>query len=71
MPQLDFLAQDYEQQLPMYRWGDWADLESKIRFYLTDGKANQGVRDKTQAIVASRHTYMHRVQELLWQVGLA
>jgi hypothetical protein len=25
MPQLDFLAQDYEQQMPMYRWGDWAD----------------------------------------------
>jgi hypothetical protein len=71
MPQLDFLAQDYEQQLPMYRWGDWADLESKIRFYLTDGKANQGVRDKTQAIVASKHTYVQRVQELLWQVGLA
>jgi hypothetical protein len=71
MPQLDFLAQDYEQQLPMYRWGDWDDLESKIRFYLADWKANQEVRDKTQAIVASKHTYVHRVQELLWQVGLA
>jgi hypothetical protein len=71
MPQLDFLAQDYEQRLPMYRWGDWADLESKIRLYLTDWKANQEVRDKTQAIVASKHTYVQRVQELLWQVGLA
>jgi hypothetical protein len=71
MPQLNFLAQDYEQQLPMYRWDDWADLESKIRFYLTDWKANLEARDKTQAIVASRHTYVQRVQELLWQVGLA
>jgi hypothetical protein len=51
--------------------GDWDDLESKIRFYLTDWKANQEVRDKTQAIVREGHTYVQRVQEMLRQVGLA
>jgi hypothetical protein len=71
MPQLDFLDKDYSGHLPMYAWGDWDDLESKIRHYLTNEADNQAVRQETQAIVRDGHTYVHRVQELLQQVGLA
>jgi hypothetical protein len=71
MPQLDFLDEDYAGHLPMYRWGDWDDLEFRIRHYLTNEADNQAVRQETQAIVRDGHTYLHRVQELLRQVGLA
>ncbi len=71
MPQLDFLDEDYAGHLPMYAWGDWADLERKIRHYLTNDADNQAVREETQAIVRDGHTYVHRVQELLRQVGLS
>ena len=71
MPKLDFLDDDYGGHLPMYAWGDWADLESKIRHYLTNDADNQAVREETQAIVRESHTYLNRVQELLQQVGLA
>jgi hypothetical protein len=71
MPQLDFLDEDYTDHLPMYQWGDWEDLERKIRHYLTNDADNQAVREETQAIVREGHTYIHRVQELLRQVGLS
>jgi Glycosyl transferases group 1 len=65
MPQLAFLNEDYAGHLPMYQWGDWDDLEHKIRHYLTHEAENQVVREETQAIVRDGHTYVHRVQELL------
>jgi hypothetical protein len=71
MPQLDFLDEDYAGHLPMYQWGDWTDLERKIRHYITNEADNRRVRQETQAIVRDGHTYVHRVQELLRQVGLA
>jgi hypothetical protein len=71
MPQLDFLDEDYAGHLPMYKWGDWTDLEHKIRHYLTNEADNQAVRKETQAIVRESHTYLNRVQKLLQQVGLA
>lgn len=71
MPQLDFLDEDYAGHLPMYRWGDWANLERKIRHYLTNEGDNQAVRDETMAIVAAEHTYIQRVQELLTEAGLS
>jgi hypothetical protein len=70
MPQLDFLDEDYAGHLPMYAWGDWEDLERKIRHYLTNDADNQAVREETQAIVAAEHTYVNRVQTLLSEVGL-
>jgi hypothetical protein len=69
MPQLDFLDEDYAGHLPMYRWAHWDDLERKIRHYFTNEADNQAVREETQAIVRDGHTYKHRVQELLRQVG--
>jgi hypothetical protein len=71
MPQLDFLDEDYAGHLPMYKWGDWSDLERKIRHYLTNEADNQAVREETQAIVCEGHTFKHRVQELLKRVGLS
>jgi Glycosyl transferases group 1 len=71
MPQLDFLDEDYAGHLPMYKWGDWEDLERKIRHYLTNDADNQAVREETQGIVRDGHTYLNRVKELLQRVGLA
>jgi Glycosyl transferases group 1 len=71
MPQLDLLDEDYAGHLPMYAWGDWEDLEHKIRHYLKNEADNKAVREETQAIVRESHTYLNRVEELLQQVGLA
>jgi hypothetical protein len=71
MPQIDFLNEDYAGRLPMYKWGDWDDLERKIRHYLTNEADNQAVREETRAIVRESHTYLNRVKELLQEVGLA
>jgi hypothetical protein len=70
MPELKFLDRDYGGHLPTYKWGDWDDLERKIRHFLTNEAGNRAVREKTQAIVREGHTYAHRVQELLAEVGL-
>ncbi len=69
MPQLDFLQEDYQGHLPMYKWGDFTDLEEKIRYYLTHDEENRLVRKQTQSIAAEKHTYVQRVEELLETVG--
>jgi hypothetical protein len=66
MPHLFFAEDDCDGHLPMYSWGDFAGLERIIQHYLEN---NRAVREETQAIVRDGHTYVHRVQELLRQVG--
>jgi hypothetical protein len=58
----------YVGHLPMYRREGWIDLETQARHYLTNAADNQAVCEKTQAIVAAKHTYIRRVQELLDEV---
>lgn len=70
MPQLDFLSEDYEGQLPMYEWGNFVDLETKVRHYLENECENQLVRERTQSIAARDHTYVSRIKSMLETIGL-
>ena len=70
MPQLDFLASDYDNNLPMYKWGDFLDLEKKITFWLDNESERLKVQDKCHNIVVKNHTYVNRVQEILKRIGL-
>lgn len=64
MPQINLLGEIYKDTLPMYKWGDWEDLENKIKYYLNDKVANDNVRLKTHAI-AKQNTYVDRLKQIL------
>lgn len=70
MPQLNFVDKDFHGHLPMYKWGDWKDLEKQIKYYLDNPQENQEVREYCQRISATEHTYVNRVQQLLKEIGL-
>lgn len=70
MPQINALDDLYESKLPMYTWGDWSDLEKKIKYYLDNADVNEQVRKETHEI-AMRNTYVQRVQTILKTVGLS
>ena len=70
MPWIDALGDMYRGSVPMYFWGDWAQLEEKIMFYLGDEEARQICRQQAQKITAKKHTYVNRAQTILKQVGL-
>ena len=71
MPQIDALNDMYDGEMPMYKWGDWEDLESKIRYWLeVDEDTRFKKRQVLQKIAAENHTYVNRVQTILDTVGL-
>lgn len=70
MPQIDALAQDYDDQMEMYPWYDWEKLEWLISTYLTSPQLRAVSKMKTWDIATERHTYVQRMGELLRIVGL-
>lgn len=70
MPQIDELEIMYKKQIPMYKWGDFRDLENKIADQLIRTEARVAARTQTQRITAENHTYVNRVQTILKEVGL-
>lgn len=70
MPKIKELIHIYNTVFPMYEWGDWADLENKIRTYVEIDQANIDTRVAMQEITASDHTYVNRVQTIIKEVGL-
>ncbi len=71
MPQIDFVDEDFNGELPMYNWGDFEHLERTIEYYLTDEVENKRIREVTQKITAENHTYVNRAKTILETVGLA
>lgn len=71
MPQIHALDVDYDGQLPMYPWGDWAALEGIVAGLLADDAKRALTVKETHGIASERHTYVNRVTELLETVGLA
>lgn len=69
MPMIDALQGDFDEEMPMYAWGNWADLEYLVGVGL-DGDFEPN-RKACHEIAAERHTYVNRVCELLGVVGLA
>lgn len=68
MPQVDALAEQLPF-LPMYRWGDWGDLERKVAGLLEDRERAGALRAEGRQAVAEGHTYRHRVRQLLEVIG--
>lgn len=68
MPYIKALDKMYHGKLPMYKWGDWADLEKQIIRWMDDPL--RGIRqDDCAKIAKDEHTYVHRVQKILEMVG--
>lgn len=69
MPKLDFLIHDFHAVFPMYEWGNWSQLEDRVRTYLELPNANQDTRQAMQKVTADEHTYVNRIQEMLEVIG--
>ncbi|WP_274919617.1 glycosyltransferase family protein [Streptomyces sp. WZ-12] len=69
MPEIDFLKGDFDGLLPMYKWGDFDNLERIIEHALVDHQARSSARSRMHRIVLERHTYVHRVSEMLAILG--
>lgn len=67
MPEIDELnsQREFDTNLPVYPWGQWAVLEQLIAGYLSDEKMNQETRQVCWEITRESGTYVNRVQELL------
>lgn len=65
MPQIDALLKDYDDSLVMYPWGDWGKLEELIDWWLSNDAARKDLVEKNLETVRQRHTYVHRMTELL------
>jgi hypothetical protein len=72
MPHINALREpeQFNGGLPMYRWGDFAELEHVVDYWLGDPRSRTAVRVGCQAITAERHTYTHRMTQLLDTLGL-
>lgn len=70
MPRIKAIQEVWKDCLPMYKWGDFTQLESQIKTYLNDDGWRKDMQDKAQAITAKNHTYVNRVQTILQEVGL-
>lgn len=69
MPQIDALKEIYPK-LPMYQWGDWEDLESKIECLLAHEEMNADIRSACYVKTCLSETYVDRAQTILETVGL-
>lgn len=56
---------------PMYKWGDFENLEAEVAHQLRDGAGQyEAIKKFNQKITAERHTYVNRAQTILKEVGL-
>ena len=69
MPQIDWVNEYYGNGHPMYAWGDWADLEKKIRYYLDNEDERNRIVQEKQSHYSKNHTYINRVQAILETTG--
>lgn len=64
MPEINALKEIWEE-LPMYKWGDWNDLENKIRYYLENEDEREKIRNDCMTETEGGHTYVDRVQRII------
>lgn len=70
MPQIDALHEVYGTALPMYKWGDWVNLEENIIYFLEHDKQREQSVKTTQHITTKDHTYVNRVETMLLKMGV-
>lgn len=72
MPYIQGLDDYFEdgKHLVFYEYGDYADLKSKIDFYLENDEAREYIRHQGFELVKSRDTYTHRWQTIFDELGL-
>ncbi len=65
------LPDHYAPGAECFVFDDAADLKSAVETVLLDPPAAQGVAEAARRTTLTRHTYMHRVRDLLHRVGMA
>lgn len=69
MPRIDAL-EEYGWEIPTYEWGDWRDLEDKIKFWLASDVDRVLIQKRNLEYVKDNETYINRVQRILEMIGL-
>lgn len=69
MPKINFVREDFPI-MPIYEWGDFDQLEKIIKHYLDNKNERQLIQESCQKITANNHTYVHRVHEMLSEIGI-
>jgi hypothetical protein len=66
-PYIEGVAEMFPEELQgiFYKFGDFADLDSKINYYLANEHERETLRVKLHEFVKSSQTYTQRLQELL------
>jgi hypothetical protein len=64
MPRIDALWEDYHGELPMYSWGDFAELEWHIDRAIANPGHRAEVRRACYDVVVDGHTYAHRARTI-------
>lgn len=70
MPQIDAIQEIYHDYVPMYKWGDFEDLEKQVKYGLSR-RDNKKIKEKANEITRASHTYVDRARFILEQVGLS
>lgn len=69
MPQIDFVDKDFDGRMPMYDWGNFSQLEDRIKYLLSDVSIRRRIKEANFKVTKNNHTYVHRVTELVRRVG--
>jgi spore maturation protein CgeB len=61
----------FKDGIDLVRFLDEADLNNKLRHYLTHPEERKAIADQGREAVLARHTYQDRIKELLTKIGYA
>lgn len=72
MPKIEGLDKQfvYNQQIGVFKFGDFADLKKNIDFYVKNDKYRETVRQAGFAQTKNRYTYKHRWAQILSELNL-
>jgi spore maturation protein CgeB len=60
-----------KEEIVFYQHGNLEDLKSKIDEYLFDGVSRENIRFAGHERTKSEHTYVHRWQSIISELGLS
>jgi hypothetical protein len=71
-PYIKGMEEDFEdgKHLVFYKFGDFADLQTKIDYYLEHDEEREAIRKAGHEHVKGNHTYKNRWTEILKEIGL-
>lgn len=69
MPEI-YALEDYDWDIPTYKWGDWQDLEKQIKYWLENDIDRVMIQKKNLEYVKQHETYKNRAQFIIDWLGI-